>query len=116
MLLKFIRVRSIGLCLALAFALYAALFRPAAAVVGAECGGFVGMSLCGRGEWCEHPPGICALQAPGRCAKAPVICALSKKSSNLFLPVCGCDGKTYANDCLRMRAMVSKAHDGRCYF
>jgi len=45
----------------------------------------------------------------GKCTDVPVIC------SSLYAPVCGCDGITYANDCLRQAAMVSKNHDGVCY-
>jgi hypothetical protein len=29
-------------------------------------------------------------------------------------PVCGCDKKTYNNDCERLRAKVQKSSDGGC--
>jgi hypothetical protein len=44
----------------------------------------------------------------GTCVRAPDVCA------QIFLPVCGCNGKTYGNDCQRRAAKVSKAHDGAC--
>ena len=31
-----------------------------------------------------------------------------------FPPRCGCDGKTYGNDCARQAAGVSKRSDGKC--
>jgi len=34
--------------------------------------------------------------------------------AQIFIGVCGCDGQTYANDCLMHKAGVSKAYDGKC--
>ncbi len=73
--------------------------------VGATCGGFVGQR-CARGLWCEMAPGCRA--GIGHCARAPRFCPL------IFRPVCGCDGRTYGNDCQRRAAMVNKLHNGRC--
>ncbi len=80
----------------------------ASAKVGASCGGFIGSVLCGKGEFCQHAPGQCTTFLPGACAAIPRFCP------RIYRPVCGCNGKTYANDCTRRRARVSKAHDGRC--
>jgi Kazal-type serine protease inhibitor domain len=56
------------------------------------------------------PAGTCFIpDMQGTCAKVPGICSM------IYLPVCGCNGKTYANACLRMHAKVSKAHDGKCW-
>ncbi|MBI3704522.1 MAG: Kazal domain-containing protein [Rhizobiales bacterium] len=93
----------------LIFAL-ALLLAPAgaSAKVGDSCGGFIGNVLCGHGEFCQHAAGQCTSMLPGACAAVPFACPRNYK------PVCGCNGKTYANDCVRMQAKVSKRHDGKC--
>ena len=106
--------KSLGLCVALAFVVVTGLSSSAGAVVGAKCGGFAGLT-CGPHEFCQRPPGICFFpDIEGTCTKVPVVCYLSKKSGSVVIPVCGCDGKRHGNDCLRMKAKVSKAHDGAC--
>jgi hypothetical protein len=75
---------------------------------GLACGGFAGIP-CNAGLFCEFAVGQCGrFDMMGRCAKAPDVC------NQRFQPVCGCDGKTYGNDCERQASKVSKAHNGKC--
>jgi hypothetical protein len=75
---------------------------------GKTCGGFIGIP-CDGGAFCDKPAGACGVaDGMGKCAAVPQVCNL------LSRPVCGCDGKTYGNDCARRIARVSKNHDGRC--
>ena len=101
--------RSIALRIALAAILLSgASISPSLAKVGAKCGGIIGV-ICGPRQFCEYPPGTCHVpDMQGTCVLKPRIC------SEIFLPVCGCNGKTYPNDCLRQAAGVSLAHPGKC--
>ena len=72
------------------------------------CGGIIGIG-CAEGQSCELPPGTCgSADLEGECVEIPQACP------DVYLPVCGCDGITYSNDCERRAATVQKAHDGAC--
>lgn len=58
---------------------------------------------------CDVPPGSCGrVDDFGECVKVPDVCM------TVEIPVCGCDGKTYTNDCFRLKAGARKAHGGAC--
>jgi hypothetical protein len=61
---------------------------------------------CQANQFCQDKAGAC--KPPGKCTAKPEIC------SDIFKPVCGCDGKTYPNDCQRQRAGVSLKSQGAC--
>ncbi len=77
---------------------------PKAGIV--KCGGKSG---CPSGQWCEPPTGTCSTKKrTGTCEYVPVVCTFELGK------VCGCDGKTYNNDCLRRQAQVGKKKSGEC--
>ena len=79
--------------------------------VGKTCGGFFGQP-CDAGLFCQFKPGTCGrFDLTGICAVKPRFCP---QVTGPKLVVCGCDGKTFFNDCARRQAGVSLAHKGKC--
>jgi hypothetical protein len=89
------------------------LLAPAAAraadAAEKNCGGLIGLR-CGAMEWCDFGEGGQCGNADrlGTCRNRPDVCSM------LAAPVCGCDGKTYANACMANGSGVDVMHPGAC--
>jgi hypothetical protein len=73
------------------------------------CAGFLGRA-CPSWLVCDITiPSACkGADLPGECKARPEAC------DDVWRPVCGCDGETYANDCFRLMAGAQIDHDGAC--
>ena len=80
-----------------------------AANLDEACGGKDAIT-CNSALWCQKTTaGQCGVEdAVGRCDKAPAFCMRVSR------PVCGCNGKTYPNDCERQRLKVQLDYVGAC--
>jgi hypothetical protein len=69
-----------------------------------------GAQPCPAGFFCDYArDAACgAADAPGMCAEQPSAC------TDDFMPVCGCDDKTYSNRCEAASAGVAVSAEGEC--
>ena len=84
---------------------------PQQTPIGAQaCGGMAGAVCAGPNTYCHlRPQAQCgAADMTGVCRVKPQICV------EIYAPVCGCDGRTYANECKANAEGVSAVYSGEC--
>ncbi len=64
---------------------------------------------CNKDEWCDYPTSSCGgADDEGVCRPRPSGCDLS------YAPVCGCNGKTYPNECAANQQGMDIRTKGPC--
>lgn len=74
--------------------------------IGETCGGEA-EEECAETLFCKYPTGDCG-ETEGACTTISEMCTMD------YTPVCGCDNKTYSNQCGADSASISVKSEGEC--
>ena len=82
---------------------------------GETCGGIASLECGEPNEFCNYAPSAGGQGCDGTISDAGGVCDVRPQAcTREYQPVCGCDRRTYGNDCTANAEGVSVLHEGEC--